>query len=191
MRRVSLVRKISIKIAAAHADAVVELVECDKRCQYEVELSRRNYFALDGFPQSKITAAQNGFTLNLAVKHFSVFFGNRAENALFCAPRALDDAARIYFVGHREVTCNGMCGEKFVRPKNFGAYFCAGEITFFGCHRATCGERGFTQLRFQKKRLPPVPLKTVALEPEQQVGLAVTTKGIPLSQPCAYVADRT
>ena len=33
----------------------------------------------------------------------------------------------------------------------------------------------------KRRRLPPVPLPTVALEPEQQVGSAVVTTGFPLN----------
>ena len=41
------------------------------------------------------------------------------------------------------------------------------------------------------RRLPPVPLLSVALEPEQQVGSAVTTTGFPPKWSCTNVADRT
>ena len=41
----------------------------------------------------------------------------------------------------------------------------------------------------KRKRLPPVPLQTVALEPEQQVGSAVAATGLPLMQPCSNAAN--
>ena len=42
----------------------------------------------------------------------------------------------------------------------------------------------------KRRRLPPVPLQTVALEPEQQVGSAVAATGLPRERPCSNAADR-
>ena len=42
-----------------------------------------------------------------------------------------------------------------------------------------------------ERRLPPVPLRTVALEPEQQVGPAVAATGLPTNRPCSNAIDRS
>ena len=53
-------------------------------------------------------------------------------------------------------------------------------------HAGVFSEDGAVEKR---KRLPPVPLQTVALEPEQQVGSAVAATGLPLMQPCSNAAN--
>ena len=45
------------------------------------------------------------------------------------------------------------------------------------------------ELRKNGKRLPPVPLPTVALDPEQQVGSAVTATGLPPKRRCTHAVD--
>ena len=54
MSSVSEKCKAAIKIAATHADAIVVLVECDERRYDEIKLPRRNDFAVDGLPKTKI-----------------------------------------------------------------------------------------------------------------------------------------
>ena len=41
----------------------------------------------------------------------------------------------------------------------------------------------------KRRRFPPVPSQTVALEPEQQVGSAVAATGLPPKRPCSNAAD--
>lgn len=48
-----------------------------------------------------------------------------------------------------------------------------------------------TNCQSKERRLPPVPLPSVALEPEQQVGLAVVTTGFPPQWSCTNVTDST
>ena len=45
------------------------------------------------------------------------------------------------------------------------------------------------QRLIKRRRLPPVPLPTIALEPEQQVGPAVAAIGLLKNQPCSNAAD--
>ena len=52
--------------------------------------------------------------------------------------------------------------------------------------RAAC-----RHVRKIERRLPPVPLRTVALEPEQQVGPAVAATGLPTNRPCSNAIDRS
>lgn len=48
----------------------------------------------------------------------------------------------------------------------------------------------FSRAPILGRRLPLVPLRTVALEPEHQVGSAVAATGLPSKRPCSNAADR-
>ena len=118
-----------------------------------------------------------------------MFVDNRTENALICAPRALDDSTRVNFIVHRQITRDCSGGPKFVRPNDSFVDTGVRDIARIFVHRTACFQSSTALLRDQEKRLPPVPLQTVALEPEQQVGLAVAATGLLLAQPCSNAAD--
>jgi hypothetical protein len=84
---------------------------------------------------------------------------------------------------HRSSRADGIDSETFSRFK-IGFRSMAGRSADTIRDSDSIGKQvrqiGFSwEMRKGRRRLPPVPLPTVALEPEQQVGPAVTTTGIP------------
>ncbi len=102
----------AIEVAATHTDSVFIFVECNQWSNDEIELPRRHYFAVDRLPKSKTISQKGRVAVQLAINHFSVFADDWTENALICAPSALDDETRVDLVSHRQVTTDSLCGEK-------------------------------------------------------------------------------
>ena len=100
---------------------------------------------------------------------------------------------RLNFIHSGQVATNVARSHEFVRTHDSFTHSHGCSMPVVRGHRAPCGERlpanRGHRFRWSQRRLPPVPLQTVALEPEQQVGSAVTATGLPRLRPCSNAAD--
>jgi hypothetical protein len=157
-------RKASVVIAATHSNSMIQFVECDRRSDDQLQRSRRDDVARNRFPKSHSVADQGCFRSYLAEKHFAGFARNWGKNALFCAPRALDDLSRIDFVGHRQVTRDECSRTKFARVSDLVANFFGRTCTIVNGHFAPSRERrganvfhhvGQKKLTIKEREAPP------------------------------------
>jgi len=101
--------KCPVVIAAAHANAIADQVECNQRCDAQIQL-RGCYRPLGGgLEQSEITPHQVGGRPNFGKDKWAGFFCDRRKNALFHAPCALDQRPGIDLFGGWQVTGYPTC----------------------------------------------------------------------------------
>ena len=96
--------KATIVVTAAHADAIVVRVESDSRRYDDVESFWFAKYTSNRLPDSEPVALEFRVGLDFAKQHFCAAAQNRHENALICAPGALDDFTRIDLVVHGQET---------------------------------------------------------------------------------------
>ena len=97
-------RKRAIEVTSAHADTVILAVESNERCYDDIEFLHVDRLAANRFPEPEFILRETRAGKRFTKKHLVVGRHNREENALFCAPCALDDCTCIYFVPGRNVT---------------------------------------------------------------------------------------
>jgi len=96
----------SIVVTTPHPDTMRVLVENNRRCNDNVELSGRNNKSSCWFPYAHIVLCEFRVFEYFAKDHLPLLAQNRYENALVCAPCGFDDFTCIDFVIHRQVTAN-------------------------------------------------------------------------------------
>jgi len=106
---VSEKRKASVKMTAAHADAIEVIVECNDRSDDDVEFSRTDRRRRDGFPETELILFETGFRVQRVKAHAAVSIDYGRENALFCAPGTLNDRSGVDFVPVMQIAreCSG------------------------------------------------------------------------------------
>ena len=104
--------KSAIEVTATHADAVLLSIECNERSDDDVQLARIYKRPRDGFPETEVVSREVRSRQCLAKKHAAMRGGYGEENALFCAPGALDNCTCIYLVPGRQVTRDRRAAEK-------------------------------------------------------------------------------
>jgi len=120
--------KTPIEIATAHADPMSVFIERDRRCNDQVEFSRRYQDPANGFPYTVSVLLEFSFRRCFAKEHFALGAQNRNKNALVCAPRGFDDVTCVDFVDHRQVTtdrvaCIKLSGRDHSFTDNTGSCF--------------------------------------------------------------------
>lgn len=101
---VSEERKTPVVVAATHTNSMIEIVESDSWSDDQLQCTGSNSVARNRFQNPHAIAQQGCCREYFAKKHFTGFARNWDENALFCAPAALDDNSCVDFVRHRKVT---------------------------------------------------------------------------------------
>ena len=98
--------KTTVKISGTHADTMISFIECNRWRDNKIEFLGRNKQASRWLPDSEAILFEFGFRGDFTKKHLCTAAQNRDENALICAPRALNDFACIYFVMHWQIRAN-------------------------------------------------------------------------------------
>ncbi len=156
-----------IKISSAHADAMALIGESNSRRDYDVEFLRRDKQTARRFPDTQTVLFQLGVRRDFTKQHLCAAAQNWDENALVCAPGALDDLACVDFVTHRQVYAHQFARRKFSRANYVIADGAGCVLTFMRRHRATRCERlrslllhqvGHVKSPGRRRRFPPVPL---------------------------------
>lgn len=106
-------RETAVVITATHADSVSITVECDGRCNGDVEFLWRDQKAPSWLPNTEVVLLKFRFRTNFAEEHLMVVAQNWNKNALVCAPCGFNDRARVDFVMHRQVTTDERAREEF------------------------------------------------------------------------------
>jgi hypothetical protein len=200
-------RERAIEVTTTHTKTVPLIIEGEERSDDNIEPPGFDRLAVYRFPETEVIHCQSRLRERLAKMHVAAAAGYRQENPLFCAPRALDDCTRIYFVPRRNVTADIVATQEVAAvEKSISNYSrCAGSLDCgHRTARVSCaGAQAFRVGQWiahwyrpvrGRRRPPPVPLRAVALEPEQQVGSAVAATGFPQSRltrfrPCSNAAD--
>ena len=95
--------KRAIEITAAHAYAVVLLVECNDRCQNDIKQSCADDVTVFRLEKSVSIPAELSFGTDFLELHLRVFFDYRRKNALFHRPCARNYFPCVHFVIGRQV----------------------------------------------------------------------------------------
>mgnify|MGYP001814069315 CR=1 FL=1 len=106
----SQVRETTIVVSAAHADAVIVLIEGNRRRNDNVEPAGVDDETANRLPDAELISFQLSVTRHFAKRHSCAGAQNRHENALVCAPASFDDFACIDFVTHRQEAGDGFAG---------------------------------------------------------------------------------
>ncbi len=120
---VSQERETSIEISAAHSDSMAIIIKSNDGCKNNVDSFRCNKRTRNGFPYSKKISLELCVGCEAPKFHAAVIMYHWCKNALFCAPCAPDDGARVDFVVSRQVTGDIFARVEFMRSNNaFGDY---------------------------------------------------------------------
>ena len=104
--------KRAIEVAAAHADTIACIIECDERCNYDIEVGRVDLQFRFRFQNSESVSAYRCFRLQYPERHLTATVDYWRRNALFCAPGALDDRVRIDLVPCRKIAGDRLTTQK-------------------------------------------------------------------------------
>ena len=107
----------AIEVTTSHPNAVSPAIERNERSYHNIELVCIDRFTGYRLPKAKVIERQLRLGQCFVESHFSVRRGNWQENALFCAPCALDDCACIYFIPHREITADRVANKEVTAVK--------------------------------------------------------------------------
>ncbi len=206
--------KTTVVITAAHADAMTGIVKNHDGYDDQIEAEQRHDVIRFRLPDAVTIDGQIRVRVRFAEAHRVCPIDDRQENSLTGVPRVRNDRPRIDFVPGWKVTGDpaGRTVTPVVQkpPRDDGR----ARLSLLIRHRTTrlfCSGSQFGVCRFgeaashrfgwrcevhrsavqERRRLPPVPSQTVALEPEQQVGSAVAATGFPLLRSCSNAADRS
>jgi L-fucose isomerase-like protein len=91
--------KAAVEVATTHTDTMALVVEGNDWRDNEIDCLRRNERPGNRFKQAEIVSFQFRVWRELSKNHVAARIGYRRENALFCAPCAMDDFGRVNFVG--------------------------------------------------------------------------------------------
>lgn len=105
-------RETAIVITTPHADTIAIVVESNGRRYHDIENFRVEQESAYRFPDAEMVLLQFGIRRDLTEHHLRLTAQNRNEDALVCAPRALDDLARIDFIVHRQEAADRLAREK-------------------------------------------------------------------------------
>ena len=159
--------KTPIKISGAHADAMVLFIEGDGRRNDEIEILGVDEHAARRLPDTQTILLELRVRRDFAKQHLCSAAQDWNENALVCAPRALDDFACIDFVVHRQVSADQLAGGKLTRFDDAFTDDARRYSPFVGRHRAARREClrslflhrvGHVKSPGRRRRFPPVPL---------------------------------
>lgn len=118
----SQVRKRRVVVAASHADSMAGSVECNERCNDEVEFSGRNALTGNRLPEPECAPDEARFALDGDERQLPASARHRSIDRLTCTPRAIEDHARIDFIAHRDVAGDRAAVEKFRGSKKAPLY---------------------------------------------------------------------
>ena len=203
---VSSERETSIVVAPTHADAVQRSIERNQRYEDQTEFARRNRGAVDRFRDAESAAYDRRLLAEFSERHRP--FGSDAGcvHGLTASPRRPDDRVDVDLIVECEVDPDTARPREVPRADHSSRYFagcCVPIVVVEGTPTAEIqpaqfpvGAGGHRQnwsgaASGRKRRLPLVPLRPVALEPEQQVGPAVMATGLPTNRPCSNASDST
>ena len=122
VRTVSEERETAIEVAAAHTDTIAEFVECDEWSEYEIDPPRRDKRSRDGLPEPEKVSFEASVGGDLPEDHASATVDDRGENALFCAPGARDDGARVDLIVAGQIARDRVTGGELARPDECVCY---------------------------------------------------------------------
>ena len=105
-------RKMTIEVAAAHADTIACIIKSNERCNNDIEVGRIDLEFRFWFPNSEPISGNRRFRQQIPERHITVTVDYRRKNALFCAPGALDDSVRIDLV-----PCCQIAGDRLTAQK--------------------------------------------------------------------------
>ena len=197
--------KCAIVVTTTHADTVVVSIENSHRQNYPVERAGRYCDAVNRFPDSELVADHFGFRRELQEKHFVIARNSRCVYAFANRPGGADECVEIDFIVSGQIDAYGSRTCELPRSKELPVYRIRCDTSFQIGQLSSCVQMPLPKLidkivrcswhvresGGEKRRLPRVPLRTVALEPEQQVGPAVTATGLPTNRPCSNAIDST
>ncbi|MCG8370650.1 MAG: hypothetical protein MJA32_09090 [Proteobacteria bacterium] len=97
-------REAAVVVTAPHSYAIALCVECDGRRNDHVERPRLDENSSDRLQDAERIPLEFRVGPDFAKRHLRRAAQNGNENALVCAPGALDDCTCIHFVLHRKET---------------------------------------------------------------------------------------
>jgi len=188
--------KTAIEVCAAHTYSISVLVKRNDRRYHKIEFARRNLRTGFGLPESVPVAPHFRFGCQFAEHHHAVRVDDRCEHLFLHSPCFRYDGCCIDFIGHWHVARERPAGSELVHAQQAiddgpgsGVPVILRKRTARRPRSISCAPDRL--LSTVQKRLPHVPLQTVALEPEQQVGPAVAATGLPQLRPCSNAANST
>ena len=108
----------TIEVCAAHANSMPMFVECDDRCDYQIDVLRCNLCARIRLPQAIPVSYECGVGTQSHEIHSAVFVYDRGVNLFSHAPGTSDYGRRVDFVRHRQIADELSAGCKFVHANN-------------------------------------------------------------------------
>ena len=120
---VSQKRKAAIEVTSTHTDAMTLVIERHKRGDDKINGIGSDYASVHWLPKSVIIPFKICVGRKSAKNHFAAQINYWRENALFCAPCALDDCCRVDLVVNGKVARNRFARHEFVRVNNSIADF--------------------------------------------------------------------
>jgi hypothetical protein len=108
-------RKTAIAVTAAHSDSIVSITERNNRCDDEINRAWRNKRFGNWLPNTEKISFKFGVRSKMPKNHIVAHVEYWSENALFCAPCALDNDNWVNFVINGQIACNAFAGNKLVR----------------------------------------------------------------------------
>ncbi|MDH3611857.1 MAG: hypothetical protein OEU90_02345 [Gammaproteobacteria bacterium] len=115
--------KAAIEVTTTHSDSMPLVIERNHRRDDEITLSCSDIRSGNRFPEAENVLVKFGIGSEPPKYHIAVHAYDWRENALFCAPRALNDGSRVNFVVARQIADNSFAGHKLVRANHFLADF--------------------------------------------------------------------
>jgi hypothetical protein len=117
-------RKATIKITAAHSNAMPPSVECNHRCNDKVESSWRNCDIALRFPEIVPIFSQLRLWRQLAKLHRSAITDDWGENLFTGAPRSLNDKAGFYLIRRGQIAGDAPAGCELVHSRDSLRNYC-------------------------------------------------------------------
>ena len=128
----------AIKVTAAHADTVPLTIECNERSDDDIEFTCAGRLSRNGLPETEVVHRELRFGQRFAKQQKAVRAGYRQENALFCAPCALDDCSCIYLVPHWQVTTYRVAAHEITAVEKTVCDSPGSVLALLGGHRTAC-----------------------------------------------------